>query len=91
MNILLFLPGLLVVLCQYRGLKDTVVHAVDILTIQVRNRAHPEAPADNPGTPASSIPQGCYRIFPRQSLLWLGIRLFSAVPIRVDGQLAIGG
>lgn len=35
MNILLFAPGLLVLLVQYRGIKTTFRHVWDILLIQV--------------------------------------------------------
>lgn len=35
MNILLFAPGLLVLLVQYRGIKTTFRHIWDILLVQV--------------------------------------------------------
>ena len=41
MNILLFLPGLLVLLVQYRGMAQTFRHTAEIGLIQVRLSAQP--------------------------------------------------
>ena len=88
MNILLFLPGFLVLLFQYRGMAGTIEAVVTIAVIQVR----PECiivsalTLDIASPPGSVLP---VESSPGKGLLYLGIRFLQTISVRMDGQLAL--
>lgn len=90
MNILLFLPGLLVLLVQYRGLLGTLEGISLIVIVQV----HPLNPSGSRPMTSSAPPTSTFlslhhKSRAKQGLPQLRLRLLQAVPVRMDRQLAV--
>lgn len=95
MNILLFLPGLLCLLFQYRGLVGTLEGVISIVAVQVCHSTSfvltPDlAPCSHaPGTPSIPVLPLVRGPVPHPSLLRLGIRFLPTILLQVDRQLAV--
>lgn len=95
MNILLFLPGLLCLLFQYRGLVGTLEGVISIVAVQVCHSTSfvltPDlAPCSHaPGTPSIPVLPLVRGPVPHPSVLRLGIRFLPTILLQVDRQLAV--
>lgn len=90
MNILLFLPGLLVLLFQYRGLLGTFEGVSLITAVQVSpiNPVILGLRRLDSATPSRSVLPLPFRPDPEQSIFQLSIQLLPRLPVRMDRQLA---
>ena len=91
MNILLFLPGLLVLLFQYRGIVGTLEGIATIALIQVSFELDIAVSQLTPAAARSAAAILPLRVSsaPGKSLLYIGLRPVPTVPIRMDCKLAL--